>query len=66
MNAKLQEKVDALVSRLDVDKNGKANVEDVRVLLNEQVSKRGILSVAGGALIAGLVVGFIAGRASSG
>lgn len=56
--------VAAALAKLDVNRDGKVNVADAEQVINEQLAKQKPSLVAGGAFIAGIVVGFFAGRAS--
>lgn len=60
----MDERIQRELKRLDVNGDGKIDAADAQRLLADELAKVKPVKVAGGAFIAGLVVGFIAGRAS--
>lgn len=62
--ATIRAQVQQQLKKLDVNGNGKVDIGDAQRVLEEQLAKQKPLAVAGGSFIAGIVVGFFAGRAS--
>lgn len=60
----MNQRVQDALKKLDVNKDGKVDVADAQQVLEEQLAKQKPAVIAGGSFIAGLVVGFVAGRAS--
>jgi hypothetical protein len=52
------------LNRLDFDGSGKVDIADARALLDRELAKAKPARLAGASFIAGLVIGFFAGRAS--
>lgn len=60
----MNEKIRQQLLRLDVNGNGKVDIADAQALMEEQLAKRTPKAIAAASFIGGLVVGFVAGRAS--
>lgn len=60
----MNENVANQLKRLDINGDGKVDLQDAKELLERELAKHKPVAIAGASFIGGLVVGFIAGRAS--
>jgi hypothetical protein len=57
-------RIEQQLRKLDINGDGKIDVKDAQALLEQELAKAKPVAVAGASFIGGLVVGFMAGRAS--
>jgi hypothetical protein len=57
-------RIEQQLKKLDVNGDGKVDVQDAKALLERELAKRSPTVVASASFIGGLVIGFAAGRAS--
>lgn len=60
----MNETIKKQLDKLDVNGDGKVDIEDAEDLIERELAKKSPVKVAGVSFVTGLVVGFFAGRAS--